>query len=169
MSQWRTVMPHPSWWVPQKNRAVDKKGVAVALAFLVALGALAGGRGEKRDRTEDPIDRTNVSASLDTRSAGTTTLADQGAVMDHRLSSFSMPHLSGPFEPGTLFLESQAAYQKEGSTGRPCFGMPLPYSRPPKTGQLPLHELSQDSSTPCPGQTHPSTPILLTEQSFALR
>ena len=148
---------------------MDKKGVAVALAFLVALGALAGGRGEKGDRTEDPIDRTNVSASLDTRSAGTPTLAVQGALMDQRLKSLSIPHLSGPFEPGTLSLESHAAYQKEGSTGRPCLGMPFPDSGPPNTGQFPLHEVSQDSSTPCSRWAQPSTPILLTEQSSVLR
>jgi hypothetical protein len=162
-------MPHRSWWVPQKNRTVDKKGVAVALVFLVALGALAGGRGEKRDRTEGSIDRTSVSASLDTRPAGTTTLADQGAAMDQRLRSFSMPHLSGPFEPGTLSLESHAAYQKEGSTGRPCLGTPLADFGPQKPGQLPLHKLSQDSSMLCPGYAQPPTPILLTEQFTALR
>lgn len=162
-------MPHQSWWVPQQNRTMDKKGVAVALAFLVALGALAGGRGEKRDNTEDPIDRTNVSASLDTRSAGRTTLADQGAVMDQRLRSLAMPHLSGPFESGTLSLESHAAYNKEGSIGRLCLGIPLPSPGPPKTGQPSLHEVSRDFITPCPGQAQPFTPILLTEQSSILR
>jgi hypothetical protein len=49
-------MPHRSWWVPQKSRAVDKTGVAVALAFVAAIGLVAGGRGEKPREHRLPSD-----------------------------------------------------------------------------------------------------------------
>jgi hypothetical protein len=62
-------MPHPSWQAPhKKSRAVDKKGLAVALAFLVGMTLVAGGRG---GNTADLLDRSQprpvLSAQVDIR------------------------------------------------------------------------------------------------------
>jgi len=43
---------------------MDKTGIAVALAFLVALGVLAGGRGDKPVDQHNPLSQTNLSASI---------------------------------------------------------------------------------------------------------
>lgn len=42
-------MQHRSWVVPHRRRSMDKKGIAVALAFLVAISLLVGGNKEKED------------------------------------------------------------------------------------------------------------------------
>jgi hypothetical protein len=55
---------HRSWFAPHKTRTVDKTGIAIALAFLVAIGVLAGGRGEKPVDQHDPLSQTNLSASI---------------------------------------------------------------------------------------------------------
>lgn len=47
-------MPHRSWWIPQKHRVVDIKGLVVAVAFLVAISLFAGGRGGKAGGDPSP-------------------------------------------------------------------------------------------------------------------
>lgn len=47
-------MPHRSWWIPQKHRVIDIKGVVVAIAFLVAISLFAGGRGDKAGGNPSP-------------------------------------------------------------------------------------------------------------------
>ena len=45
-------IPNRKRSLPHKDRVVDKKGVAVALAFLVGLTVLASGGGDKANETE---------------------------------------------------------------------------------------------------------------------
>ncbi|BFU96958.1 MAG: protein of unknown function [Nitrospira sp.] len=47
-------MPHRSWMVQKTPRPIDRIGLAVALAFLVALGLWAGFRGEKSEDAGTP-------------------------------------------------------------------------------------------------------------------
>lgn len=47
-------MPHRSWMVQKTTRPIDRIGLAVALAFLVALGLWAGFRGEKTEDAAAP-------------------------------------------------------------------------------------------------------------------
>lgn len=77
-------MPHRSWWVPQKNRAVDKIGVAVAVAFLVAIGLMAGGRGDKVGEKRLSSD---VPVHVDTLQAARASLEDEGPTTDPRMTS----------------------------------------------------------------------------------
>ncbi len=48
-------MPHRNWIVQKTTRTVDRTGIAVALAFLVALGLWAGFRGEKPQDAAAPL------------------------------------------------------------------------------------------------------------------
>ena len=175
-------MPHRSWWVPQRDRAVDKKGVAVALAFLVALGALAGGRGENRDRVEDGTHRATV-AARDTSSTSNPTLPGEGAMMDGLLSvtrwspSISMPYLSGPFK--TAFpMESFAPSRTECSTGRPDIRMPVAEAGQRDSGQIlrsnNLHwpsllfqYVTQEGGMACQSPAHPSPLVLMTDNRLS--
>ena len=61
-----------SWAIRRKRRAVDKKGVAVALIFLVAMFLVIRTCG---DKTTDPVSRVlqeqpDLSADVEIRSAG---------------------------------------------------------------------------------------------------
>ncbi|SLM49495.1 protein of unknown function [Nitrospira japonica] len=51
-------MPHRSWIVQKTARRMDRAGLAVALAFLVALGFWAGFRGERAEDTASPEQQT---------------------------------------------------------------------------------------------------------------
>jgi hypothetical protein len=168
---------------------VDKKGVAVALAFLLALGALAGGRGEHPNSVEDLIQRTNV-VSRDTSSPGP--LEDERAVMDrhltimrHRVANpgpvlrsvpwLSMPYLSGPFKVATFFVESPAAAQTDCSTGRPDLMEALQRDsdqilRSPNSHwpSFLFQDVREESGTPCQSPAHPSTLLLLTDNRLSV-
>src|SRR5215210_209418 len=74
---------HRSWFAPRKTRTVDKTGIAVALAFLVALGVLAGGRAEKPVDQHNPLSQTNLSASIVSDPASTVSFRqDRPAAQD---------------------------------------------------------------------------------------
>ena len=183
-------MPHRSWRVPHKNRAVDKKGVAVALAFLVALGVLAGGRGEHRDRVEDLISRANAPAR-DSSLPSNPALTGERAMIDGPLAVprrplanagpalmsvpwISMPYLSGSFKPGIVSMESPAVSQIECSTAGPSLRMPVTEAGERDSGQIfrspmphgsgPLYQsLTQEGGTPCQSHDHPSALLLMTD------
>jgi hypothetical protein len=57
-------MPHRNWRIPPKHRVMDIKGMAVALAFLLAISLFAGGRGDKAGADRSPSD---VSAQGESR------------------------------------------------------------------------------------------------------
>jgi len=48
-------MPHRSWIVQKASRRVDRAGLMVAVAFLVALGLWAGFRAEKPEDPSAPL------------------------------------------------------------------------------------------------------------------
>jgi hypothetical protein len=81
-------MPHSSWWIPQKHRVIDIKGVAVALAFLVAVSLFAGGRGDKDGADSVPSDALMQGESRQAGDAFLTTRQDRpGERMKARSSS----------------------------------------------------------------------------------
>lgn len=77
--------PHRSWFRPRAPRTVDKKGVAVALAFLVAIAGLAGGRGEKSIDRNGQEERPVVSTQVDYRLRGEASYDDPLKRTDQRV------------------------------------------------------------------------------------
>lgn len=45
-------MPHPSWTVHKTKRRIDRIGITVAIAFLIALALWAGLRDNKTDKEQ---------------------------------------------------------------------------------------------------------------------
>lgn len=61
---------HRSWASRRKSRALDKKGLAVALTFLVAMSFWAGERGDKTtERNSTWQEQSDLSAHVEIRRA----------------------------------------------------------------------------------------------------
>jgi len=74
------MIPHRSWFSPNSRREVDKKGVIGALAFLVAIGVLAGGSGDKTGENIRWQKQPVLSVQVDVRQPAKATFGENKAV-----------------------------------------------------------------------------------------
>lgn len=71
---------HRSWASRRKSRALDKKGLAVALTFLVAISFWAGERGDKTTEPDSTWqEQSDLSAHIEIRPAARTSLEAETA------------------------------------------------------------------------------------------
>ncbi len=78
---------HRNWASPRKNRTVDKKGLAVALTFLVAISFWLGGRGGKTAEQDSAWqNQPDLSAQVEIRPAAKMSPEAENGQLTHSMT-----------------------------------------------------------------------------------
>lgn len=84
---------HYRWALVRKHRAMDKKGLAVALIFLIAISLWAGWR---RDKTSEQViawhEQPNLSADIEIRRVAKSVLEEETAQPVQSLAGLTALH-----------------------------------------------------------------------------